>query len=103
MTKSELRVQAARKDLDRAAVGVVGGIGDQLVVGGHRDLLGQRPGIVGFEDPLTPVVERAVADQDAEPAGGDEVAVVVTRSVADGRAHAQNERVFDRRGETCFI
>jgi hypothetical protein len=62
--------------MHRAVVGVVGGVGDQLVVRDQRQRLGERERIIGFENPLAPVVERAVADQHAEPAGGDEVAMV---------------------------
>ena len=63
----ELAVESAGDDMHRAAVGVVGGVGDQLVIRGQRQLFCQRVGIVGLEDPLALVVERAVADQDAEP------------------------------------
>jgi hypothetical protein len=49
----------------RAAVGVVGGVGDQLVIRGQRQRLGERVRIIGFED--APVVERAVAGQRAKP------------------------------------
>ena len=38
--------------MDRAAVGIVGGIGDELVVGGQRDLLVERVGVIGLEDAL---------------------------------------------------
>src|SRR5436309_9534334 len=72
---SKLAVESSRENRHRAAIGVVGGVGDELVIGGQRDLLVQRVGVIGLEDALAPVVERAVADQDAETAGGDEVAV----------------------------
>jgi hypothetical protein len=45
--------------MHRAAVGVVGGVGDQLVVGGQRQRLVEGEGMVGFEDALAAVVERA--------------------------------------------
>ena len=53
--------------MDRAAVGVVGGIGDELVVRRQRDLLGERVGVVGLEDALLGVLELAVADQGPSP------------------------------------
>jgi hypothetical protein len=62
--------------VDRAAVGVVGGVGDQLVVRGQRQRLAERVGIIGFENSFAPVVQRAVTDQDPKPAGGNEVAMV---------------------------
>ena len=43
--------------MDRAAVGIVAGVGDQLVIRGQRQLLVERVGIVGFENPLAPVVQ----------------------------------------------
>ena len=74
--KFRTRRAAGPRRRDRSAVGVVGGVGDELIVGGQRELLVERVGIVGFEDSLAPVVELAVADQNAEPAGRDEVAMV---------------------------
>ncbi len=59
-----------------AAVGIVGGVGDQLIIRGQRQLLGERVGVVGLENSFLAVVELAVADENAEPAGSDEVAVV---------------------------
>ena len=69
--------------MHRAAVGVVGGVGDQLVIRGQRQRLVERVRIIGFENPFAPVVERAVADQDAEPAGGDEIAMVARQRIDD--------------------
>jgi len=69
--------------MHRAAVGVVGGVGDQLVIRGQRQRLVERERVVDFENPLAPVVERAVADQDAEAAGGDEVAMVARERIDD--------------------
>ena len=73
---SKLAVESPRENMHRAAVGIVGGVGDQLVIRGQRQLFGQRVGIIGFENSFAPVVQRAVADQHAKPAGGDEVATV---------------------------
>src|SRR6476619_6394682 len=83
--ESEFAVQPAREDVDRSAVGIVGGIGDELIVGGQRQLLVERVCVIGFEDSLAPVVELAVSDQNAEPAGGDEIAMV-SRQRVDGAA-----------------
>ena len=69
--------------MNRAAVRIVGGVGDQLIIRGQRQIPVECEGIVGFEDPLAPVVERAVADQDAEAAGGDEVAMVARERIDD--------------------
>ena len=67
--------------MDRATIGIVSGVGDELVVGRQRDLLGERVGVIGFEDALLAVIELPIADQRAEPAGGDEVAMIVRQRV----------------------
>src|SRR3954452_7796826 len=46
---SKLAVKPSRKHRHRAAVGVVGGVGDELVVGGQGDLLVERVGVIGLE------------------------------------------------------
>src|SRR5438093_906398 len=48
--KSKLPVQPSREDMDRAAVGVVGGVGDELIIRRQRDRLGQRVGVIGFKN-----------------------------------------------------
>src|SRR6478735_12745152 len=73
----ELCVQAAREDRDRPAVGVIGRVCDQLIVRGQRDVLVHRIGIVGLKDALLAVVESAVADENTEAAGGQEVAIIL--------------------------
>ena len=83
----KLAVEAAGEDVDRAAVGVVGGVGDQLIVGGKGEVLVDRVGVVGLEDPFVAVVETAVADQQAEAAGRQEIAVRAGKPV-DGAADA---------------
>src|SRR5215213_1611029 len=77
----ELSVQPPGEYVDRAAVGIVGGIGDELVVRRHRDRLGDRIGVIGFEDAFPTVIELPVADQRAKSAGRDEVAVVARQRV----------------------
>ena len=62
--------------MHRPAVGVVGGVGNQLVIARQRELLVERVGIIGLENTFAPVVERAIADQGAEPASCEEVAMV---------------------------
>src|SRR4051812_12599918 len=49
---SKLRVESSREDRHRPAVGVVGGIGHELVIGGQRDLLVERVCVIGLEDAL---------------------------------------------------
>src|SRR2546429_1490670 len=82
---SEFAVQPPGEDVDRSAVGVVRRVGDKLIVGGQRELLVERVCIIGLEDSLAPVVELAVSDQNAEPAGCKEVAVIPRQRV-DGAA-----------------
>src|SRR5207237_2207088 len=43
---SKFAVEPSREDRHRAAIGVVGGIGDQLIVDGQRDLLVERVCII---------------------------------------------------------
>ena len=62
--------------MHRTAVGVVGGVGDQLVIGGQRQRLVEREGVVGLQDALAAVVERAVADEDAWFSRGEKIAMV---------------------------
>jgi len=69
-------VESAGENVDRAKIAVVGGVGNQLVVQGQGQLLGQRVGIICLEDALAPVVELAVADQDAETGGGGVIAEI---------------------------
>ena len=64
-------MQTAGKDRNRTAVGVVGGVGDELVIAGQGELPVEGVRIIGFEDALPPVVELAVADQNAKAARGD--------------------------------
>lgn len=60
---SKLPVQAPREDRDRATIGIVGGIDNELVVGGQSESLAERQGVIGFKHPLAPVVERTIADK----------------------------------------
>src|SRR4051794_32702902 len=53
---SKLRVESSREDRHRPAVGVVGGIGHELVIGGQRDLLVERVCVIGLEDALAAIV-----------------------------------------------
>src|SRR5712691_2857409 len=72
----KLPVQAAREDRDRPAVGVIGGSGDQRIIGGEGEGFVERKGVIGFQNALRLVVESAVADQRSKAAGGEEIAVV---------------------------
>src|SRR4029453_9390242 len=78
---SKLAVQTSRENMDRATVGVVGGVGDELIIRRHRDRLGERVGIIVFQNALAPVVERAVADQGTETARRDEVAMIARQRI----------------------
>jgi len=82
-------VQAAREDRDRPAVGVIGGICDQLIISGESEGLVERKGVIGFQNALRLVVEPAVADQRSKAAGGEEI-VVVLRNRVDGTADADH-------------
>jgi hypothetical protein len=53
----------------------VSGIGDELIVERERRPLVGAIGIEGFENRLLAVLERTVADQQPEAAGGEEVAM----------------------------
>src|SRR3954469_23582709 len=57
---SKLAVQPSRENRHRAAVGVVGRVGDELIVRGQRDLLVERVGIIGLKHALAPVVQRTI-------------------------------------------
>src|SRR3954467_6673839 len=61
--RSKIAVQSPREDRDRTAVGVVGGVVDELVVGGEGQVFIDGVGIVGLDDGLAAIVQRAVADQ----------------------------------------
>src|SRR5439155_13725806 len=56
----ELAVEAAGEDVDRATVGIIGGVGDQLVVRRERELLVERVGVIGLQNALLAIVELAV-------------------------------------------
>ena len=66
-------MRAAGKDVHRAAVGVVGRVGQELIIEGQSRRRRERVAVIGLEDFLCPVVRQlAVADEDAEPAGVEE-------------------------------
>src|SRR5882724_5120387 len=71
----ELAMQPACENRGRSPVGVVGRVYEQLIVGGEGDILVQRIGVVGLENLLGSVVELTIADQQANAAGGEEVAM----------------------------
>src|SRR3954451_498100 len=87
--RSELAVQPSREYRHRAAISVVGRVDDELVVGGEGETLVQRVGVIGFEDALAAVVERAIADENTEAAGGQEVAIIL-RDGIDGATDADH-------------
>src|SRR5271165_2484921 len=68
---SELDVGAHGVNWHGAAVAVVAGVGGVLEIGGNREPLGDLPAVVGLQDLLLGVAERAVAqDQALGPSGG---------------------------------
>src|SRR3981189_3653003 len=81
---SKLGVQPSEENRYRPAIGVIGRVGDELVVEGQAHGLEQRDRIIGLQDPLGAVIEPAIADQDAEAAGRDEVAVIPRQAVDGG-------------------
>src|SRR4051794_17947109 len=71
--RSPFSVEAHREQVHRAAVGVVGRAGDELIVEGQRRRFVDLVGVIGFEDFLFAVVQRAGASQEAEPAIGQKL------------------------------
>src|SRR5947207_699558 len=71
----ELAVQPAGEDRYRTAVGIVGRIDDELIVGGEGEIVVDRVGVVGFQNAFGAVVEPAVADQKTGTARGEEIAM----------------------------
>src|SRR5581483_11619398 len=99
--ESKLSVQAAREDRDRATIGVVGGIDDVLIVEGQGAPARELQRVVGLENPLRAVVQPAVADQEAEAARSQEVAVRLREPVhraadADRVVRPPPETALDR-------
>src|ERR1700742_2469577 len=87
----EFAVETSREHGDGSAVGVIGGICDELIVRSDRKTLGHRISVIGFQDLFGAVIELAVTDQEAEAAGGEEISV--RRRKAVGRA-ADTDRVI---------
>ena len=77
-------MRARREGIRRTAVGVVAGIGDELIVEGELGPVIQCDAVIGFENLLSAVVRQlTVAKQDAEPAGVEESNVGVRDAVDD--------------------
>src|ERR1700738_2258751 len=74
--------------MHRAAVGVVGGVGDELILRRKGEALVDRIGVVGLENALVAIIELAVTDQEAKAARGQEVPVGSRKSV-DRAANAE--------------
>src|SRR5258708_11311225 len=81
----KLAVQPPREDRDWSAVGVVGGVDDELIVGGERKIPVDRVGVVGLQSSFSAVVELTVADQKTIAACREKVAVGAGEAV-DGCA-----------------
>src|SRR5205807_8990626 len=69
------------EDRDRSAVGVVGRVGDELIIERERCPFGEADRVIGFENALLPVAEAAIADQRAQTARGKEIAVIGGQAV----------------------
>src|SRR5260221_9705449 len=72
---SEFDVQPRGEDVDRAAILVVSGIADELVVEAQRHRLDHAIAVVGLDNALRRVAETPVADEDAGAAGGEKIAM----------------------------
>src|SRR5436190_23078731 len=81
----KLAVQAAGKNVHRSAIGVIGGIGDELIIRSDGKVLVDRKRVIGLQNSFWLIIEPAVADQQAEAAGREEVAVGAGEAV-DGAA-----------------
>ena len=65
--RSELRVEPPGENRHRPAIGVVGRVGDELIVEADLGRCGQSVAVIGLDDLLEPGMrQRAVADQDAQ-------------------------------------
>lgn len=63
---SELRMKSCGIDRDRAAIGVIAGVDNELVVERQGGPLVEAIGVIGFQYLLLAVIKLAVADQNAE-------------------------------------
>ena len=74
---SEFRVQPGGENRNRAAVGVVRGVDEELIIEGQRRRFVDLVGIIGLQNFFFAVIELAVANEQAEAAGREERAVRV--------------------------
>src|SRR5438445_9422206 len=81
----KLAVQAAGKNVHRPAIGVIGWIGDELIIRSDGEVLVDRKRVIGLQNSFRLIIKPAVADQEAEPAGCEEVAMGAGEAV-DGAA-----------------
>lgn len=65
---SELCVKADRVEVSRASVGVVGWVPHALVIGRQEGAFPDVEAVVGLDNLLGPVVERAVTDEEGDAA-----------------------------------
>src|ERR1700682_4104056 len=72
---SKLRMSTRREDRNGPAVGVVGGIGDELIIERQRTPLVDLICIVRLEDFLFAVVQLAITDQQTYATGSEEIAM----------------------------
>src|SRR5215467_1922613 len=74
-------MDAPGEDRDRAARRIVGRIDHVLVIERDRERLEELRAVIGLENPLWPIGERAVADEDAEAADEEEAAMLLRQLV----------------------
>src|SRR5262249_55031678 len=83
--RSERPVEPAGEQVDRAAVGVVARIDDELIIERELGRGGERVAVIGFENLLRAGARQlAVADEDPEAAGVEESLVHAGSSVDHG-------------------
>ena len=85
--QSKLGVQPPGEDRNRPAISVVGWIDQELIVERQRQRVIDRKRIIGFENVLALIIEPTVADQHAEPARREEVAMILRQAIG-GKADA---------------
>src|SRR6266700_2241663 len=67
--QSILDMSAHAKNRDRASVAIIGGMGDQLVIGGQYESFGDIYVVIGFDNVLRTIMgQLSVANEDSKPA-----------------------------------
>ena len=69
-------MQPRRKNRNRPAIRIVGGVYDELIVKGECGLFQDRERIIGLQNSFRLIVERTVADENSQTARRNERAMV---------------------------